>query len=262
MASDLLLKNKEKNLLQPYFVYAPPNFGDPNFPYRQPKAPYAQAKDWMCSVYYYWWMYLRRNEEYRRTCEQGGTGQCAKLYHDFGNIYETDFQSWWSEHWELFAEPIAIIAGDDAAAKFKRSITLKIDLDAKRSRLIDEVRNLLTELQSDNEQDRIISGARYQVETNPLLSGLHQHLAVWDMKQLNPWVSDAVLADLADIRVNHVVNGSTAEQARVRFDDREVARITSEVKRRKTQAVQRHLRIAAQYIEHAGHGRFPLSLGR
>ena len=139
---------------------------------------------------------------------------------------------------------------------------MKIDLDAKRSRLLDEVRGLLTALQADNDQDRVISDARYPVETNPLLTGLHQHLVVWDMKQLNPLASDADLADLSDVRVNHVVNGSTAEQARVRFDDREVAMITSEVKRRKTQAVQRHIRIAEQYIEHAGAGRFPLRLVR
>lgn len=260
MASNLILKTKEKNLVQPYFVYAPPNFGEPDFVYRQPKPPHPDAPDWKCSVYYYWWLYLQRNEDYRQTCEAGGKGPCADLYRDFGNIFETDFRSWWDRHWHLFAEPVAVVAAGSGTPSFKRSITLEIDLDAKRSRLLDELRGILTELQADAEQDRVVSEAQYPVETNPVLSALHQHLVVWDMKQLNPWVGDAVLADLADIRVNHVVNGFTAEQAKL--VGRDPAPIISEVRRRKMQTAQRHLRIAAQYIEHVGKGRFPYRVGR
>lgn len=259
MASSLLLINKEKNLMQPYFVYAPPDFDDGHYPYRLPNPPYPNAEKWKCSVYYYWWLYLRRNTNYRLTCDQDGNGPCADLYRDFGNIYDHDFRSWWSEHWKLFAEPVAVALGDEST-RFQRSITLRIDLDAKRNRILDDVRAILVDHQAEYDQSRVSSDAVYPVETNPVLSALHQHLAVWDIKALNPGVSDAVLADLTNIRVNHVVNGLTAEQAEM--TGRDSVRIISEVKRRKVQALQRHLRIAEQYIENVGMGRFPHRLGR
>jgi hypothetical protein len=256
------LKNKEKNLTPPYFVYAPPDFGDVSYHYRAPKPPYAGAESWKCSVYYYWWLYLKRNDDYRLTCEEGGNGACAELYRKFGDIYEGDFKAWWNKHWELFAEPVAVVAHTDQRQGFDSAITLRIDLKAKRNRVLDDIRFILADIQADLDQERVTSDAHYPVETNPMLSSLHQHLVVWDMKKINEWVDDAVLADIADIRVNHVVDGSTAEQARVRLNDREVARITSEVKRRKVQAAQRHLRVAEQYIQNAGLGRFPYRLGR
>jgi hypothetical protein len=246
--------------MPPYFVYAPPDFDDGIYPYRLPNPPYQNAEKWKCSVYYYWWLYLRRNSDYKLTCEQNGGGPCADLYRDFGNIFETDFRSWWQEHWKLFAEPVAVVPSVNEDTVFKRSITIRIDLDAKRSRVLDDVRAILIEQQTDLDQDRITSAATYPVETNPLLSALHQHLAAWDMKKLNPMVSDAVLADLTNIRVNHVVNGLTAQQAEL--TGRDPVRIISEVKRRKVQALQRHLRVAEQHIKYAGLGRFPYRLGR
>lgn len=246
--------------MPPYFVYAPPDFEDGFYPYRLPNPPYANAEKWKCSVYYYWWLYLRRNADYQLTCAQNGRGPCAELFRDFGNIYEQDFRTWWQSNWELFAEPVAVVADEHQNKRFQRSITLTIDLDAKRNRVLDDVRAILIDQQADLDQERVTSGATYPVETNPVLSALHQHLAVWDMKGLNPWVTDAVLADLTNIRVNYVVNGLTAEQAEL--TGRDPVRIISEVKRRKVQALQRHLRVAEQHIKFAGLGRFPYRLGR
>lgn len=260
LASGVLLKNKENFLTRPYFVYAPPDFEDGPYPYRRPNPPYADAPPWKNSVYYYWWLYLQRNDDYRRTCEANGQGPCAALYCDFGDIYAADFRTWWDGHWQLFAEPPALAADPDAATAFEEPLTLCLDLRAKRSRLLDDLRELLTELQSEADQERVTSTAKYPVVTNPILSALYQHLYVWDIKQLNPTVSDAVLADLADVRVNHVVNGVTAEQAKI--VGRDPVPIISEVRRRKMQAVQRHLRIAAQYIENVGRGLFPDREGR
>lgn len=260
MASRHLLKNKEKNVTPPYFVYAPPDFGDIFFPYRRPNPPYPNAESWKCSVYYYWWLYLKRNADYRLTCENEGAGPCAEIYRDFGNLYVSDFRVWWDDHFHLFSEPIAVVSATDTTRQFSRSLSLCINLDAKRNRILDDIRAILAAKQADLDQERVTSEALYPVHTNPILSALHQHLVVWDMKQLNPRVSDAVLADLADIRVNHVVNGFTAQQAEI--NGRDPVPIISEVKRRKVQALQRHLRIAEQYITNAGMGRFPYRLGR
>jgi hypothetical protein len=56
------------------------------------------------SPYYWWFKFLQLNEDYRSTCRAGGEGKCAELYADFGDIYNTDFKSWWNEHAYLFAE--------------------------------------------------------------------------------------------------------------------------------------------------------------
>ena len=63
---------------------------------------------WENSVYYLWWEFLRRNEDYKKTCENGGKGECDKLYADFGNVHEGTFKDWWTRDdrgARLFAEP-------------------------------------------------------------------------------------------------------------------------------------------------------------
>ena len=63
---------------------------------------------WENSVYYLWWEFLRRHEGYKGTCENGGKGEYAKLYADFGNVHEGEFREWWTKDdrgARLFAEP-------------------------------------------------------------------------------------------------------------------------------------------------------------
>jgi len=53
------------------------------------------------SVYYYWFEYLKRSEKYKTACANNGKGM-AKLYKDFGNIFEFEgeegFWKWWTEN--------------------------------------------------------------------------------------------------------------------------------------------------------------------
>jgi hypothetical protein len=52
------------------------------------------------SIYYLWFEYLKRSEKYKKACANNGKGM-AKLYKDFGNIFEYEgvegFWSWWNE---------------------------------------------------------------------------------------------------------------------------------------------------------------------
>ena len=57
------------------------------------------------------------------------------------------------------------------------------------------------------------------------------------------------------LRINHVVDGetiATRKSLKLCYDD-----ILQVLTRRKQLAVQRHLRIAEQYIHYVGRGRFP-----
>ena len=63
---------------------------------------------WENSVYYLWWEFLRRHDGDKRTCENGDTGQYAKLYADFGDVHSGNFREWWMKDdrgARLFAEP-------------------------------------------------------------------------------------------------------------------------------------------------------------
>ncbi|NHC08361.1 hypothetical protein [Azonexus fungiphilus] len=91
---------KRKGLLH-FSTRSYPTFG------RGKKAAYDEAnppKTVTSSPYYWWFKFLQLNEDYKATCAANGEGKCAALYADFGDIYNTDFKQWWSEHAHLFAE--------------------------------------------------------------------------------------------------------------------------------------------------------------
>jgi hypothetical protein len=87
------------------FLADAPNFGTKNKP--------AKLSLQTRSPYYWWWVYLRRNEDYLRCCENGGKGKFAKLYKDFGDVRGDDFKKWWKEKGvELFSEKHVSEGGD------------------------------------------------------------------------------------------------------------------------------------------------------
>ena len=83
---------------------------------------------------------------------------------------------------------------------------------------------------------------------------------VWDAKQKNLTAHDSELVDIAGISVNEFVNGETV--AELRAGDLPTRDLEGAIKRRKKLAVQRHLRIAEQYIEYVALGEFPKRTSR
>lgn len=212
-------------------------------------------------MYYYWYLYLKQNTDYQETCANGGKGPCAKLYDDFGDIYNVDFKAWWIDRRHLFAEPPSVWPQKTTQGlSTARTANFTVDLTKKRSRILDEMRSLLTVMQDDSEQDRVESAARYPVATNPVLHSLQAHLVTWELRKMNPDVHPAQIADMAGVSVNHVVNGVTVEIARINKID--VEPIVSEIRLRKLKAVSRHLKSAEQYISNAGRGVFPVRHSR
>lgn len=87
------------------FLADAPNFGTKNKP--------AKLSLQTRSPYYWWWVYLRRNKDYLKCCENSGKGKYAKLYKDFGDVREDDFKKWWKEKGvELFSERHVSDGGD------------------------------------------------------------------------------------------------------------------------------------------------------
>lgn len=86
----------------------------PRYMYKEPRfitTPNRREEwQWKKTVYYWWWRCLQLNDSYRRCCDRGGTGRMSRLYKDFGDVFATDFRTWWladDRGAQLFAEPPA-----------------------------------------------------------------------------------------------------------------------------------------------------------
>lgn len=249
------------------------------------KPPYPDAPGWQCSVYYFWYEYLRRHEGYEATCMNDGEGPCSDQFTTFGDVHALDFGEWWGERFWLFEEKRPVRRLKQAPALDGRGhaldsekLYLEVDLTAPPSQLFRELRAEVwnqrmaaserrqrhvaakAKKQGRAEPDVSInvkkSTAHYPVETKPVLSALHEHLLVWDARQANPDADDAVIADLAGIRVNQIVDGETlASRKLLKLPTDDIEKV---LRRRKQLTVQRHLRIARQYIDNVVDGQFPL----
>lgn len=240
------------------FPFAPPDY--PGAPYRPrlPEPPYPGAPGWQCSVYYYWWEYLRRHDGYRETCERGGGGEHALLYQHFGNVHASDFHTWWWDHLWLFtfvseAQDIAL------SGKFhieSEGIFLHVGYSRSRTAMVNSVREALTKIRPERMEREIRKLYRCYPVGRPRLRSLHEHLLVWDARQANP---DADYADLADIAgLTGLERHDPITIAKLYAEGNFVGDLERANRRSKQLAVQRHLRIAEQYIENVVQAEFPL----
>lgn len=261
------------------FIYAPPYKGlrsketgeyvSKRLARIQP--PFANAQAWQCSVYYFWWEFLRRHDGYKDCCARGGAGRYKKLYADFGDVhaYDTgDFWKWWTgkldNEWKrgefLFAEPAARrIAVQDRVLNNQTSdvLTVSIPLEVRTPQLVSNLRKLLDEHKDQVSAARNKSRALYPVAARVRLSTLHQTLRVWDTwNEHRHRKKKYEQAELAGVYVNRVVNGETVES--LRRADMPYSDVQREVRRRQTQAFNRYLAAANDYIENVGKGQFPL----
>ena len=249
-----------------FFVYAPPLLGVRKSRRKAPQPADPKSERWKWSVFYYWWEYLRRHEGYRQTCEAGGSGEFAKLYADFGDVRSDDFWSWWKMHSHLFAEPKARQAELIDHAELDKQensdfIYIRIPRENPLKLTLKQVTRIVKPKLVKRGNKKIVTQARYKVATKPLLVSLDMHLKVWDARRDNPNATFEELADMTKVHINHIVNGETlATRKLLNLSDAHVRKV---LKRRKELVVQRHIRIAEQYIENvAERGSFPLRTSR
>jgi hypothetical protein len=240
------------------FPSAPPLFpGAPRRP-NLPKAPYKGAPEWQCSVYYYWWEYLRRHEGYRQTCLNGGKGEYAELFEHFGDVHSVDFATWWWDHLLLFS----FVSDVTFARKYGRiysegeGILCHIGYSRSRTVMVNAVREAIVNLHPRFIEEQVRQMYRFSPIGRPRLKSLHEHLLVWDARKLYPDADDAEIADLAGLTGLDRHTKKQLDAMRVRGEY--IHDLVRENWRAKQLVVQRHLRIAGQYIENVGKGKFPL----
>ena len=223
--------------------------------------PYRDAEPYKSSIYYWWWAFLMRNADYQRTCATSGHGKLAGLYRDFGDIFESDFLTWWQCHQGLFAEKTALI--EQVGADPLNSILL-YHIDPKRplSQIQEEIKALHMHAHAimPVAPPKQTSSAKYPIYTNVSAHTLHKVLTVWDLRCAHPDTSAYDLGVLAGFKANILAPpkyGETRTRAAIKADAHNKQARTSIANR-----TNRYLRTAEQYIDNVGRGEFPKALRR
>jgi hypothetical protein len=223
--------------------------------------PYRGAEPYKASIYYWWWAFLKRNPDYQRTCASSGYGELAGLYQDFGDVFESDFLTWWSCHQGLFAEKTSLI---EQAGAHPLDPTLLYQIDPQRplSQIQEEIKALHMQAHAimPAAPPRQTSSAKYPIYTNVSAHTLHKVLKIWDLRCEYPDTSAYDLGVLAGFKANILAltkYGETRTRAAIETDaHNKQARISI------ANQTNRYLRTAEQYIDNVGSGEFPKALRR
>jgi hypothetical protein len=231
-----------------HFPYQHPTFGKSN----KPKTP----RNWEDTVYYWWWEYLRRNEDYIETCVLNGTGKCAKVYADFGDIRNKTFKEWWSENDRgatLFANrptthTIRLIDKHEVESLDPDLILLSLSLDLPMKHLVNRFRKLVGDVHkgTKGKQYAKASNAIYQFEGQPNIKALKFGLYVYDLAKANP--------DKTKWEIAMMIPEFMPKQ---RINDEDRRKVLTDKKNILSAAISRYIKRAMDSINCAGKGEFP-----
>jgi len=255
------------------FAEAPPKFPGFAYPWRYRKEVEGREA-WCNSVYYYWWEYIRRNARYRLICDvlESASDSTIRLTHsdcitpwevelyaDFGNVFDSDFPTWWQGHYQLFADDVSLLVSVQHGGDKQGDLAgLYIGEALDRLTLGEMARRAWLHFGDDTSVviKHKVQNAKYRTRMRYVLPNLQTQLDVWDMKQANPEFDDSEIADALALPIDESVNGETV--AELRAMDLAFRDVENALRRRKALTVQRHYRIAKQYIRNVLLGEFPL----
>ena len=243
------------------FAHPNPKFGTKNKP--------LPPSNWENTIYYLWFQYLRRNEDYLRTCRLGGKGKCAKLYKDFGDVRTDDFKTWWKTDERgvyLFAdEPLKIKVLTDGTVLSTckdRTLVLEIPLELPSAYIVKRFKEILGKhhlgVRGVKSKTKSSSNVRYLPTTDRrAIEFLKTALIVWEASRAEPKKKLWQLAqDLNLSASNHVKsdhNGNPVDN-----DGKPVERrFYANNKKILASTASRYLRKANAAIANTALGRFP-----
>jgi len=169
------------------FAYKHPTFG-------RSKIEKTQER-YKNSVYYLWWEFLRRSTAYKKCCASGGKGKMKNIYQDFGDVFTTDFKTWWQTNERgasLFAEQLppkmTLIDEMPDASISVQVLVLQVPLKLPKRLLMAEFQKLLNVHHSGKRgrRNNVSSSARYPVTGHIDTDALQKCLRLYDMKVANP----------------------------------------------------------------------------
>lgn len=211
------------------------------------------------SVYYWWYEYLKRNKHYQDCCESGGKGKLARLYKDFGDVYASNFEEWWttdSRGDRLFAEPIGLRLEElegvddwDSAWNRKNVMVVVIPLAHPKRRIYRWFGRLLSDRHTEKpgKPIRTKSAAPYQVTSKFSAPALEQMLMVYDLRLAEPDLTQSELGKR--LRLVTTAMPKKTDDTVLAAKKRNVMSAT----------VGRYLKKAEAYIRNSARGEFPCS---
>lgn len=236
--------------IKQHFAFQHPTFGTD----KRPLTP----SHWQRSVYYWWFEYLRRNEDYRQTCESKGNGPCHQVYEDFGDVFVVDFKTWWrtdERGARLFAEPPArsievVPAGTNLKTDNPELLTLQVPLNLPITHLVQRFREIVSKHHDGRRGVRRSSKSQalYQVSGKVDVQFLQTALQVWDARKADPKKPLWQIAN--DLRLGSKLN---------LLKENEIAANSPTVKDKKNilaATASRYIRKAELLIREVGQGRF------
>lgn len=140
---------------------------------------------------------MKRNDDYLQCCERDGTGDCAALYADFGDVRGDDFADWWGRSRqrgaELFGERPAELklqkleTADDWLAEWRDNdgvMVVAVNMSIGRRKLQSYFAELL-QREHTGRRGRVALGsvastARYPLHRNFTIHSLKQMLRTYD----------------------------------------------------------------------------------
>ena len=242
-------------MAQRHFPYQHPTFGTK----LKPKS----ASYWERSVYYWWYEYLKRNNDYRLTCENGGKGKLAGLYEEFGDVYASNFKDWWTEDGrgvKLFAEPVVNhdlieltqpLTADDLSNP--DLIYLQVPKNLPKRYLKQQFDKIIRKYHSGKRGDTYARRKRqgdfkerYKVQGQPNIPALRIALSVHDYRKEHP--------ELTLYQIGKDLKLFQKEQLVLPTDFRKDA---SDKRNVVAATVSRYLRVARNMIDNVALGKFP-----
>lgn len=203
-----------------------------------------------------WWSYLKRSEEYLKTCESGGRVGLVELYEDFGDVREDDFKKWWSQDgrgMRLFSEPhtlstMSIVTPDEVGDEDETVVFVRVPLSLPKKFLIDRFTELIGKHHQGKRGRQYArqSQAKYKFHGQPNIQGLKTALMVYDHLQANPQIKQWEV-------------GKVLSQYKVELLECEKKNITPsyDLKRKIEATVSRYKRKATSSIRNSEKGMFP-----
>lgn len=222
--------NPTKNSRPRHFPYQHPTFGRGK-----------NVKDesaWKKTIYYVWWSYLKRNEDYLKTCESSGKGSLSKLYEDFGDVRADDFKAWWTEDGRgarLFSNPLAeetvrLLSKNEEAPIDGDRLLVSVPLNLPKKFILQRFRSLLDQNHKGQRGKRYAktSKAKYQFTGQPNIEALTTALNVWDKRIEHPkmklWELGQFLPLNKHLYVDYLKSGKPLDTASKKLMEATVSR--------------------------------------
>jgi hypothetical protein len=229
------------------------------------------------SPFFWWFKFLQLNEDYRHTAQNNGTGVCADLYKDFGDVDGVDFKTWWRSHEHLFADEestyklrVASSVSELAPFGIAEAINVVVPLNWDQRSLKKRFAMLLNKYE-------VRRGSRGPVTENPLAQyslgrrwncgAMEFAYKVYVIRQQNLDKGAKVTAKVqhkgavsgkfklawADVAIQAKLKvASGMKEGKVKADDAEKRRLL-------TILATRYYKNAQEFIKSAGTSKFPLS---